>query len=311
MFPTQTDLSAEATSPLRPAEYAVSPSAALKTIGIIGAGVMGCGLAEALTSTGHHVILVDRSQSLIDEARTVIRKSLRASRLLTGGAEPLSAIMARLQLSMDLTSIASAEFVVENITEIWDLKAALYARVGTICGSDIVVAANTSTFPIDELASLINHPERVIGMHFMNPVPAKQLVEVIPGRRTSPDTLGCALRLLAQMGKEAIIVGDGPGFVSNRILMLTINEAILVVDAQLATVHDVDRLFRGCFGHPMGPLATADLIGLDTILLSLESLKLRCNDVKFEPSSLLKRMVAAGTLGRKSGSGFFEYPDGR
>ena len=293
-----------------PAEQAAK-SGPLKTIAIIGAGVMGCGLAEALITTGHKVILIDCVDSALSRALANIRKSLFSFILLADkGAEKPSAAMKRLQTSGDLAGAADAEFVIENIPESRELKADLYGRLGKICQPSVTVAANSSTIPTDELASLISHPERVIGMHFMNPAPTKRLVELIPGRRTSPHAMSAALQLLDQMGREAVIVGDAPGFVTNRVLMLTINEAIQIVQDGIASPEDVDRLFRGCFGHPMGPLATGDLIGLDTVLLSLESLKARSSESKFEPCSLLRKMVGAGELGRKSGSGFFNYSVG-
>lgn len=278
------------------------------TVGVIGAGVMGCGLAEALIATGHRVVLHDVAAAVLDQARNRIRKSLLSAALLApNGREKPSAMMARLVLTDDLERLAEADFVIENITERWDAKAALYPRLEGICRPEAVLAANSSTIPTGDFAGLLSSGRRVIGMHFMNPVPAKRLVEVIPGPETAPETIATAARLLRQMGKEMILVRDGAGFVTNRVLMLTVNEAICVVEEGVATAADVDRLFCGCFGHAMGPLATADLIGLDTILLSLESLQQRRDPRKFEPAPLLRRMVAEGRLGRKSGRGFHDY----
>lgn len=173
-----------------------------------------------------------------------------------------------------------------------------------------MLAANTSAISITRIGSATKRPDRVIGMHFMNPVPLKPVVEVIPGHHTSDDTMARAKAVLALLGKEGIVVGDMPGFVSNRVLMLTINEAVFLVQDQVSNPTDIDRLFKTCFGHAMGPLATADLIGLDTILQSLEVLCESFDDSKFRPCPLLKKMVHAGLLGRKSGQGFHDYGTG-
>ena len=168
-------------------------------------------------------------------------------------------------------------------------------------------AANTSAIPITRIASLTRRPARVIGMHFMNPVPLKPVVEVIRGYYTADETVALAQGLLAGMGKEGVVVNDSPGFVSNRVLMLTINEAIFLLHEGVAAAEDVDKIFKGCFGHKMGPLETADLIGLDTILLSIEVLYESFNDSKYRPCPLLKKMVDAGLYGQKSGQGFYTY----
>jgi 3-hydroxybutyryl-CoA dehydrogenase len=201
----------------------------------------------------------------------------------------------------------SADFVVENVTEKWDIKKEVYAQLDAICPERTVFAANTSAIPITRIASATKRAKNVIGMHFMNPVPMKSMVEVIRGYHTSDATIEIAKSFLAQMGKECIIVNDSPGFVSNRVLMLTINEAIFLLQERVASASDVDKIFKTCFGHKMGPLETADLIGLDTILLSIEVLYESFQDSKYRPCPLLKQMVEAGLYGQKSKQGFYVY----
>jgi len=199
--------------------------------------------------------------------------------------------------------------VIENVTEKWEVKKKVHEQIDAVRRPDCVVAANTSAIPITKIASVTRDASRVVGMHFMNPVPLSSTVEVIRGYHTSDDTLARAKTLLASMNKEGIVVRDMPGFVSNRVLMLMINEAIWLVQDRVAPPEDVDKLFKSCFGHKMGPLETADLIGLDTILYSIEILYDSFNDSKYRPSPLLKEMVAAGLYGRKSGRGFYAYDD--
>jgi 3-hydroxybutyryl-CoA dehydrogenase len=187
------------------------------------------------------------------------------------------------------------------------MKRQVYPRLDRICPPHVVFAANTSAISITRLASLTSRPERIVGMHFMNPVPLKDTVEVIRGHHTSEETLETARRLLATMGKKAVVVNDFPGFVSNRVLMLTVNEAVYLVQDGVAAPQDVDEIFRSCFGHPMGPLQTADLIGLDTILYSIQVLYDSFGDSKYRPCPLLRKMVDAGLHGRKSGEGFYRY----
>ena len=282
---------------------------ALKNVGVIGAGVMGSGLAQSLAQTRHRVMLVDVSEKLLNQAKQEIRKSVRFGGLFQKGqraADP-DEVLDRIEFTTDYQTLESADFVIENVTEKWEIKKIVYAELDRVCPEPCIVAANTSAISITKLASLTQRAPQVIGMHFMNPVPMKTMVEVIRGYHTSGHTIETAKALLAQMGKEGIVVNDSPGFVSNRVLMLTINEAIFVVQDQVAPAEDVDRIFKTCFEHKMGPLETADLIGLDTILLSLEVLYESFNDSKYRPCPLLKKMVDAGLLGRKSGQGFYSY----
>ncbi|MEY6564010.1 3-hydroxyacyl-CoA dehydrogenase family protein [Streptomyces albidoflavus] len=278
------------------------------TVGVVGAGVMGVGVAQNLAQTGHQVVLVDVSDAVLDNARRELRNSLRAYALFNKGAGVDTAeIFGRIEFTTDYELLAKADFVVENVTEDWAVKQEVYERIDRIVRPGVVFAVNTSAISITRVGSATSRPDRVVGMHFMNPVPMKPMVEVIRGYHTTPDTLDTARRFLAGMGKECIVVEDVPGFVSNRVLMLTINEAAFLVQDGVAPAADVDRLFKTCFDHRMGPLETADLIGLDTILKSVEVLYESFNDDKYRPAPLLKKMVAAGLLGRKSGEGFHTY----
>jgi 3-hydroxybutyryl-CoA dehydrogenase len=274
-------------------------------VGVVGAGVMGVGVAQNLAQYGYEAIVVDRTDEILERAAGQVRANARMARLL--GSRAPEPDLGLIRYTTDDRQLAEADFVIENITEKWDLKKEMYPRLDATCGPEVVFAANTSAISITRLAGLTGRPDRVLGMHFMNPVPLKPAVEVIRGWHTSDETLDTARALLTGMGKEAIVVADAPGFVSNRVLMLTVNEAVYLVQDQVASAAEVDRIFKSCFGHPMGPLETADLIGLDTILQSVEVLYESFNDSKYRPCPLLKRMVDAGLHGRKSGEGFYSY----
>lgn len=282
---------------------------AVRNIGVIGAGVMGVGLAQNLAQTGHSVILTDVSDQILDHAKQAIEQNIRFQGFFKKRDQESTSdeTLKRISFSTDLESLREVDFVIENVPEKWDLKQAVYAEIDTICREQVVFAANTSCIPITRIASSTHRAPRVIGTHFMNPVPLKSMVEVIRGYHTSDETLEVTKGLLECMGKEWIVVNDSPGFVSNRVLMLTINEAIFLVHENVAAPEEIDRLFTTCFGHKLGPLATADLIGLDTILFSLEVLCDSFNDSKYRPCSLLKNMVDAGLRGRKSGRGFYSH----
>ena len=287
-------------------------SKVINNVGVVGAGVMGAGVAQNLAATGHRVVLVDVAAKALERAQAEIRNGLRFQRLLQKPppgepAEPAASVLARVQPASDLAALAAVDFVIENVPEKWHVKREVYARLDEICREGVPIAANTSAIPITRIGALCRDPRRVLGMHFMNPVPQKPMVEMIRGVHTSEATLAAAHQLLRQMGKEGIVVEDSPGFVSNRVLMLTVNEAIFLVQEGVATPDQIDQLFRSCFGHPMGPLATADLIGLDTILDSIVVLHDAFGDSKYRPCPLLQKMVDAGLLGRKSGKGFFDY----
>jgi 3-hydroxybutyryl-CoA dehydrogenase len=213
----------------------------------------------------------------------------------------------RVTYVVELELLADVDFVIENITESWPMKCALYPRMDAICSPKTVFAANTSAISITRIAAVSGRPERVVGVHLMNPVPMKDTVELIKGWHTTQETICITEEILRGVNKQAVVVNDSPGFVSNRVLMLTINEAIYLLHEQVASAADIDRIFRSCFGHKMGPLETADLIGLDTILYTIGSLHESFGDSKYRPCPLLGKMVDAGLRGRKSGEGFYTY----
>lgn len=282
----------------------------LETIGVIGAGVMGVGLAHALAQSGLRTLLIDVSDSILESALEQIRNNIRFQRLFHKGqgAAP-EEILGRIKVSSGYDILRDADFVIENVTEKLAIKTEVYSRLDAICPAQCIFAANTSAIPITRIGAMTRRREQVLGMHFMNPVPLKTSVEVIRGYHTSDNTIATATRLLSLMGKKALIVNDSPGFVSNRVLMLTINEAIFLVQEKVAEPQVVDEIFKNCFEHKMGPLETADLIGLDTILLSIEVLYDEFKDSKFRACPLLRQMVDAGLCGRKSGRGFYTYED--
>ncbi len=281
----------------------------IQVVGVVGAGVMGIGVSQNLAQTGYQVILVDISEAILESAEQEIKKNIRFQTLFNKEKKAgiSDDILKKITFSTNYKLLDSADFVVENVTEKWDIKKEVYAQLDAICPERTVFAANTSAIPITRIASATKRPKNVIGMHFMNPVPMKSMVEVIRGYHTSDATIEIAKSFLAQMGKECIIVNDSPGFVSNRVLMLTINEAIFLLQERVASASDVDKIFKTCFGHKMGPLETADLIGLDTILLSIEVLYESFKDSKYRPCPLLKQMVEAGLYGQKSKQGFYVY----
>jgi 3-hydroxybutyryl-CoA dehydrogenase len=281
----------------------------IQTVGVIGAGVMGMGVAQNLAQKNFRVVLLDVCGEALERARVGIKQNLRFHGLLTKGQDKqdATAVLERISFVTDYDLLSEAFFIIENVTEKWNIKQDVYQRLDSVCPTEVIFAANTSAIPITRIASATQRPANVIGIHFMNPVPLKNTVEVIRGYHTSPETIQTTKSLLSDMGKQCIIVNDSPGFVSNRVLMLTINEAIFLVHEQVASAPDVDQIFKSCFGHPMGPLETADLIGLDTILYSLDVLYESFNDSKFRPCPLLKKLVAAGIHGRKTGHGFYAY----
>jgi 3-hydroxybutyryl-CoA dehydrogenase len=275
-------------------------------VGVVGVGVIGAGVAQCLAQAGMEVTVVDLTRDILDRARAGIRNQQRLHALLGGAKSDAGAAVREIEYTTDMTSLRHTDFVIENVTEKWATKLEVYARLDRDCGADCVFAANTSAIPITRIASITSRPDRVIGAHFMNPVPLKGTVEVIRGFHTSQRTLDITLEMLRTMGKDCVVVDDAPGFVSNRVLMLMINEAVALVSERVASADEIDRIFKSCCGHAMGPLATADLIGLDTVLHSIEVLQEYFGD-RFAPALLLRTLVAAGLCGRKSGRGFFEY----
>lgn len=279
-------------------------------VGVIGAGVMGSGVAQNLAQSGFNVVLIDIAESALERARGEIRNAVRFQafgKKDKSQADSPQAVLDRILFTTDYAALSEAFYVIENVVEKWEAKSSVYPRLEAVCPPHAVYAVDTSCYSITRVGALTQRPDKVIGIHFMNPVPMKPTVEVIKGWHTSDETIAITNALLARMGKDSVLVNDSPGFVSNRVLMLTVNEAAFTVQDQVATAQEVDEIFKKCFGHKMGPLETADLIGLDTILYSVEVLHESFGDSKYRPCPLLKKMVDAGLLGRKSGQGFYKY----
>jgi 3-hydroxybutyryl-CoA dehydrogenase len=283
----------------------------VRRLGVVGAGTMGVGVAHTFAAAGLPVVLVDTSSVALERARAAIADNLRLYAMFDPGrtGEASATVLARISFTTSVTALASVDFVIENVTEAWAAKENLYRELDAVCAASCVLGVNTSAIPISALAALTRRPDRVIGTHFMNPAPLKPTVEVIRGFHTGADTVRGTRDLLRRAGKSSIVVADSSGFVTNRVAMLAVNEAILLVSEGVSNPSDIDRLFRQCFGHPMGPLETADLIGLDTVLLSLEVLLDNFDNPKFRPAPLLRALVDAGRLGRKSGHGFYDYSE--
>ena len=279
-------------------------------VAVIGAGVMGTGVAHNMAQYGISTNVVDISQSQLDKCRQMIEANLRLYNFHPQHKKKTHStaeIMENIRFTTELDDIVECDLVIENITEDIEKKNALYTRMNTICGASTVFGVNTSAISITALSKLMRHPENVVGVHFMNPVPMMHTVELIRGVHTAERTLNIFHHLFAQLNKTGIVVNDSPGFVTNRAMMIFVNEAIFMVQEQIARAEDIDTLFNTCFGHKMGPLQTADLIGLDTILQSLQVLYESFNDDKYRPSFLLKKMVDAGYLVVKSGLWFYRY----
>lgn len=280
-----------------------------KCIGVIGAGIMGTDIALDLSGHSYKVLLKDLTEEILDKARTRIKQQYKFVKMmkreaLSGSIED---ILSRIDFVMDYDHFDQASIVVENVTEKYEVKEEVYAELRKVCAEDVIFGVNTSCISITRIAALMQKPQNVIGMHFLNPVPLKSLVEVVRGRHTSEETIEKTKRFLKSLDKVCVVVNDHPGFATNRVLMLTINECAWVVQDGVASPSDVDIIFKVGFAHKMGPLATADLIGLDTILNSLLVLYDSYKDPKYRPCPLLQKMVDAGMLGQKSGKGFFEY----
>ena len=281
-----------------------------KKVGVIGAGIMGTGVAQNLAQHDYRVVLIDLNDEILESARNKIKNNVRLQIFQAKDKSKVhdpDDIVGRIQFTSDYAALENAFFIVENVPEKWDAKQAVYPQLDAVCPEETVYAVDTSCFSITRVGALTDRPDRVVGIHFMNPVPMKPTVEMIRGYHTSEQTINLAKNLLAGMNMDCVLVNDSPGFVSNRVLMLTVNEAIYLLQEQVATAEQVDEIFKKCFSHKMGPLETADLIGLDTILYSIEVLYESFNDTKYRPCPLLKKMVDAGLLGRKSGQGFYNY----
>ncbi|MFK0344856.1 3-hydroxybutyryl-CoA dehydrogenase [Pseudomonas asiatica] len=280
----------------------------IEQIAVIGAGTMGNGIAQVCAVAGYQVLLVDVSDAALERGVATLSKNLeRQVGKGTLDADKAAAARTRIRTSTDYTQLSGAQLVIEAATENLQLKQRILQQVAANVAADCLIATNTSSLSVTQLAASIEHPERFIGVHFFNPVPMMALVEIIRGLQTSDSTYAQALMVTEKVGKTPITAGNRPGFVVNRILVPMINEAIFVRQEGLASAEDIDTGMRlGC-NQPIGPLALADLIGLDTLLAIMEAFHEGFNDSKYRPAPLLKEMVAAGWLGRKSGRGFFTY----
>ncbi|KAF0864143.1 3-hydroxybutyryl-CoA dehydrogenase [Pseudomonas sp. LD120] len=280
----------------------------LANIGVIGAGTMGNGIAQVCAQAGFDVTLLDIAQGALEKALATIGKNLdRQVSKGTLSEDAKRAALGRIRISTDYSALKDAQLVIEAATENLDLKLKVLQQIAAQVSAECVIASNTSSLSITQLAASVSAPERFIGLHFFNPVPVMGLIEVIRGLQTSDATHALAMHMAERLGKTAITAGNRPGFVVNRILVPMINEAILVFQEGLASAEDIDAGMRlGC-NQPIGPLALADLIGLDTLLAILEAFYEGFNDSKYRPAPLLKEMVAAGYLGRKTGRGFHPY----
>lgn len=283
--------------------------AELKTVGVIGAGTMGIGVAHDLVLHGLSAVLVDVSDGALERAKNEIVRLVRFGNLVrpTLPKVPVATALERLRFTTRLADVADCDFIVENVPEVFATKSAVYAELDILCRPEVCFGVNTSCISITRIAGVTRRPQQVVGMHFMNPVYLKSAVEVIRGFHTTDATLARASTLLSALGKSAIVVNDMPGFVANRISHLMMNEAAFLVQDQVADAAAIDEIFKQCYGHAMGPLATADLIGLDTVVHSIDVLYESYQDPKFRCSPLLRKMVAAGKLGVKSGEGFHKY----
>ncbi len=280
----------------------------VKTFGVIGAGQMGNGIAQVAAMSGLEVILNDIEDELVAKGLgnvgKILGRSVEKNKLTP---DEKDAILGRIRASVDINDMAEADFVVEAATEREDLKFKIFQYLDRLCAPDVILATNTSSIPIGRIAAKTSRPDKVIGMHFMNPVPVMKLVEVIRGVATSDQTFKVTWGLAEKFGKTPAEANDYPGFIANRILLPMINEAVYCLYHGVGKREDIDTVMKLGMNHPMGPLALADLIGLDTCLAVLETLYNGFCDSKYRPCPLLRKYVEAGWLGRKSGRGFYEY----
>ena len=281
---------------------------AIRTVGVVGSGQMGNGIAQVAACCGMEVTMVDIKQEFLDRGTSAISHSL--DKLVSKerlSQQEVDSALSRISSSTELESLSECDLVVEAIPEIPELKYSTFSKLDSICKPQAILASNTSSISINEIARHTNRPDRVIGMHFMNPVPIMKLVEIINGSETSEAVTSEVVSASEEMGKIPLWCQDSPGFVSNRILMPMINEAILTLQEGVAEPEAIDGIMKLGMNHPIGPLALADLIGLDTVLHIMHVLRDGLASDKYSPAKLLVEMVEAGKLGRKSGSGFYQY----
>jgi 3-hydroxybutyryl-CoA dehydrogenase len=280
----------------------------INLIGVVGAGAMGHGIAQSFAQSGFDVKINDVNIGFINSGIKRIEDSL--DRFVIKGSiseEEKKKILGRIAPTEDLADFSDRQFIVEAALEKIEVKSGIFKRLDSVCGKDSIFATNTSSIPVTELAALVSNPSRVAGMHFFNPVQVMKLVEIVKGIQTSDETVEIIRALALKLGKTPVLVSDSPGFVSNRIVCPMINEAIYALEEGIASKEDIDTVMKLGMNHPMGPLELADFVGLDVVLDVLEVLYREFQDSKYRASPLLRKMVRAGYLGRKTGKGFYDY----